>query len=151
MAIKRNRRFHAEVATSALSDIMFFLLLFFLIISTLANPNVIKVPLPKSDANEKTQQQHVTLTVKFDDNQQRHFYVNNDEIAFDQLEGVLIGETKKAWRQHRHFAFAIRCPSTRARRPPQNWHAQWPKNDHCDQRRLVRLTLNVKKTWNPIN
>ena len=45
--------------------------------------------------NEKTQQQHVTLTVKFDDNQQRHFYVNNDEIAFDQLEGVLIGETKK--------------------------------------------------------
>jgi biopolymer transport protein ExbD len=92
MAIKRNRRFHAEVATSALSDIMFFL---FLIISTLANPNVIKVPLPKSDANEKTQQQHVTLTVKFDENQQRHFYVNNDEIALDQLEGVLIGETKK--------------------------------------------------------
>ena len=54
MAIKRNRRFHAEVATSALSDIMFFLLLFFLIISTLANPNVIKVPLPESKANEKT-------------------------------------------------------------------------------------------------
>ena len=95
MAIKRNRRFHAEVATSALSDIMFFLLLFFLIISTLANPNVIKVPLPKSDANEKTQKQHVTLTIKFDENQQRHFYVNNDEIALDQLEGVLIGETKK--------------------------------------------------------
>jgi biopolymer transport protein ExbD len=95
MVIKRNKRFHAEVATSALSDIMFFLLLFFLIISTLANPNVIKVPLPKSDANEKTQQQHVTLTVKFDENQQRHFFVNNDEIALDQLEGVLIGETKK--------------------------------------------------------
>jgi biopolymer transport protein ExbD len=51
--------------------------------------------LPKSDANEKTQQQHVTLTVKFDENQQRHFYVNNDEIALDKLEGVLIGETKK--------------------------------------------------------
>lgn len=47
MAIKRNKRFHAEVATSALSDIMFFLLLFFLIISTLANPNVIKMDLPK--------------------------------------------------------------------------------------------------------
>ena len=30
MAIKRNKRFHAEVATSSLSDIMFFLLLFFL-------------------------------------------------------------------------------------------------------------------------
>jgi biopolymer transport protein ExbD len=95
MPIKRNRRFHAEVATSALSDIMFFLLLFFLIISTLANPNVIKVPLPKSDANEKTQKQHVTLTVKFDDNQQRHFYVDNDEVGLDKLEGILVAETKK--------------------------------------------------------
>ncbi len=74
---------------------MFFLLLFFLIISTLANPNVIKVPLPKSDANEKTQKQHVTLTVKFDENQQRHFYVDNDEVALDQLEGILVTETKK--------------------------------------------------------
>ncbi|HEY0045345.1 MAG TPA: biopolymer transporter ExbD, partial [Flavobacterium sp.] len=54
MAIKRNKRFHAEVATSSLSDIMFFLLLFFLIISTLANPNVIKMTLPKSEVNEKT-------------------------------------------------------------------------------------------------
>ena len=95
MPIKRNRRFHAEVATSALSDIMFFLLLFFLIISTLANPNVIKVPLPKSDANEKTQKQHVTLTVKFDENQQRHFYVDNDEVGLDKLESILVAETKK--------------------------------------------------------
>ena len=52
--VKRNKRFHAEVATSSLSDIMFFLLLFFLIISTLANPNVIKMTLPKSKTNEKT-------------------------------------------------------------------------------------------------
>ena len=56
MAIKRNRRFHAEVATSSLkSDIMFFLLLFFIIISTLANPNVIKMTLPKAESTEKKQ------------------------------------------------------------------------------------------------
>ena len=66
MAIKRNRRFHAEVATSALSDIMFFLLLFFLIISTLANPNVIKVPLPQAKNNEKTNKAHVALSVEID-------------------------------------------------------------------------------------
>ena len=91
MAIKRNKRFHAEVATSALSDIMFFLLLFFLIISTLANPNVIKVPLPKSDANETTNKQHVTLTVTED----KKYYIYKEEITKDQVEARLVAETKK--------------------------------------------------------
>jgi biopolymer transport protein ExbD len=91
MAIKRKNRFHAEVATSALSDIMFFLLLFFLIISTLANPNVIKVPLPKSDANEKTQKAHITLTVT----EEKKYFVDKKEVAFDEIEGLLLTETKK--------------------------------------------------------
>ena len=91
MAIKRNKRFHVEVATSALSDIMFFLLLFFLIISTLANPNVIKVPLPKSDANETTNKQHVTLTVTED----KKYYIYKEEISKDQVEARLVAETKK--------------------------------------------------------
>ena len=91
MAIKRRNRFHAEVATSALSDIMFFLLLFFLIISTLANPNVIKVPLPKSDANEKTQKAHITLTVTED----KKYFVDKKEIPFDGIEALLLTETKK--------------------------------------------------------
>ena len=91
MAIKRNRRFHAEVATSALSDIMFFLLLFFLIISTLANPNVIKVPLPESKGNEKTNKAHVTLTVT----KEKKYYVDKKEVAFDQIETVLLAETAK--------------------------------------------------------
>ena len=89
MAIKRNKRFHVEVATSALSDIMFFLLLFFLIISTLANPNVIKVPLPKSDANEKTNKQHVTLTVTAD----KKYFVDKDEVTRDAIEAKLLAET----------------------------------------------------------
>ena len=48
MKIQRRKRFAAEVSTASLNDIMFFLLLFFLIISTLANPNVIKIMLPKA-------------------------------------------------------------------------------------------------------
>jgi biopolymer transport protein ExbD len=91
MAIKRNRRFHAEVATSALSDIMFFLLLFFLIISTLANPNVIKVPLPESKGNEKTQKAHVTLTVT----QEKKYFIDKKEIAFSSLEAELLAATQQ--------------------------------------------------------
>jgi biopolymer transport protein ExbD len=91
MAIRRNKRFHAEVATSALSDIMFFLLLFFLIISTLANPNVIKVPLPESKANEKTNKQHVTLTVT----KEKKYFVDKQEVSLDKIAPTLMTETKK--------------------------------------------------------
>jgi len=48
MKLRRRKREHAEVSTESLNDIMFFLLLFFLIVSTLVNPNVIKLLLPNS-------------------------------------------------------------------------------------------------------
>ena len=86
--VKRNKRFHAEVATSSLSDIMFFLLLFFLIISTLANPNVIKLTLPKSKNNEKTKNQQITLSVTED----KRFYIDKQEVPFDQLEATLMAQ-----------------------------------------------------------
>ena len=91
--IKRNKRFHAEVATSSLSDIMFFLLLFFLIISTLANPNVIKMTLPKSENNEKTNKQHITLSVT----EEKKFYLDKEPVAFENIEKTLLsklGESK---------------------------------------------------------
>ncbi|MEW5676454.1 biopolymer transporter ExbD [Flavobacterium enshiense] len=94
MPIKRNKRFHAEVATSSLSDIMFFLLLFFLIISTLANPNVIKMTLPKSKNNEKTNKQLISLSVT----EEKRFYLDKQEVPFDQLEQELlnkIGDNKE--------------------------------------------------------
>ncbi len=88
MPVKRNKRFHAEVATSSLSDIMFFLLLFFLIISTLANPNVIKMTLPKSKTNEKTNKQLITLSVT----EEKRFFVDKNEVTFDQLENTLLSK-----------------------------------------------------------
>ncbi|AOC95179.1 biopolymer transporter ExbD [Flavobacterium sp. GN10] len=88
MSIKRKRRFHAEVATSSLSDIMFFLLLFFLIISTLANPNVIKMTLPKAKANEKTNKQLISLSVTED----KKFYIDKQEVDFENLETSLMSK-----------------------------------------------------------
>ena len=88
MAIKRKRRFHAEVATSSLSDIMFFLLLFFLIISTLANPNVIKMTLPKAKKNKKTNKQYISLSVTED----KKFYLDKQPVAFEDLETTLMGK-----------------------------------------------------------
>jgi biopolymer transport protein ExbD len=88
MKLRRNKKFHAEVATASLNDIMFFLMLFFLIVSTVANPNVIKIMLPKSQANQTLSKQPVTLTVTED----KHYYINQQEVPFEQLEQKILAE-----------------------------------------------------------
>ena len=85
MAIKRNKRFHAEIPTSSLSDIMFFLLLFFLIISTLANPNVIKLMLPKAATSESTNKNHLTLSITND----KKYFLDKVETPFSSLKSEI--------------------------------------------------------------
>lgn len=89
MPIRRRKRFAPEIPTSSLSDIMFFLFLFFLIISTLANPNVIRLTLPKAQSNETTHKDHITLSVTED----KRYFINKNEVAFDQLQQELFNET----------------------------------------------------------
>lgn len=89
MRVKRNKRFHAEIAASALSDIMFFLLLFFLIISTLANPNVIDLQLPKAKSNNTTDKAHISLSVNGD----KEYFIDKEKVSFDQIEGMLAQRT----------------------------------------------------------
>ncbi|HPM19119.1 MAG TPA: biopolymer transporter ExbD, partial [Bacteroidales bacterium] len=89
MNIRRNKHFKPEVSTSSLNDIMFFLLLFFLIVSTLANPNVIKVLLPTSRSAQNINKQQINLTVTAD----KRYYINQKEILFQQLEQELREQT----------------------------------------------------------
>lgn len=91
MAIKRKNRFHVGIETSSMSDIMFFLLLFFLIISTLANPNVIKVPLPEANNTDNTPKQHLTLSITSD----KRYYLDKEEVNSVDLETRLLQEVKK--------------------------------------------------------
>jgi biopolymer transport protein ExbD len=90
MNIRRKKHFKPEVSTSSLNDIMFFLLLFFLIVSTLANPNVIKVLLPNSKSAQDINKQQVNLTVTAD----KRFYINQVEVQPDQLEKALADKTQ---------------------------------------------------------
>lgn len=85
MNIRRNKHFKPEVSTSSLNDIMFFLLLFFLIVSTLANPNVIKVLLPKSKTAQEIDKQQINLTVTAD----RKYFIGQKEILLSELEPKL--------------------------------------------------------------
>jgi biopolymer transport protein ExbD len=85
MKIKRTRHFKPEVSTSSLNDIMFFLLLFFLIVSTLSNPNVIKLLLPSSKAAQTLSKQQITVSVTKD----KKYYIDNQPIEFNQIEPIL--------------------------------------------------------------
>ena len=84
MNIRKRFRTHPEVHTGALNDILFILLLFFLIVSTLANPNVIKVSNPKAKADTKSKQTVVITVDKF-----QQLYIGAEQITLEELEPKL--------------------------------------------------------------
>lgn len=77
----RKNRIAAEVQTSAMNDIMFFLLLFFLIASTITNPNVIKLTLPKSSTGQSVSKKTINVSVTKD----LKYYVDKKEVKVDDL------------------------------------------------------------------
>ncbi len=86
MGLRKNkfREDHSEVDTGPLNDILFILLMFFLMISTLANPNVIKMSVPKAKSDTK-QKQSVVVSVDKDKN----IFVGSKKIISDSLESAL--------------------------------------------------------------
>lgn len=89
MNISRKRHFKPEVSTSSLNDIMFFLLLFFLIVSSLANPNVIKLLLPDSKSAQNLNKQQVTISVT----KEKNYFIDNRQIAFSEIEPLIKSRT----------------------------------------------------------
>lgn len=73
-----------EPHTGALNDILFILLFFFLIIATLANPNVIKLAIPKAKSDTKAKQ---TIVVSIDS--QQHYFVGTHPVMLDSLRSQL--------------------------------------------------------------
>lgn len=77
----RRNRPGAEVHASAMNDIMFFLLLFFLIASTVTNPNVVKLLLPRSDSGQSVSKKTITVSVTKD----LEYFVDKQQVNPDQL------------------------------------------------------------------
>ncbi|MEO6521486.1 MAG: biopolymer transporter ExbD [Mucilaginibacter sp.] len=82
---RRQKRARAELQTSAMNDIMFFLLLFFLIASTVTNPNVIKLSLPKAASGKSIAKKTITVSVT----QDLKYYVEKKEIKESDLQATL--------------------------------------------------------------
>ena len=88
MALKRRNRVEATFAMSSMTDLIFLLLLFFVMASTMSSPNDIKLNLPTSRANTK----QVVAKVSIDN--LGNYYValgrqNPVNIAAEDLEAYL--------------------------------------------------------------
>lgn len=81
---KRFKSEDTELDTGPLNDILFILMFFFLIISTMANPNVIKMNNPRASSEAKAKQ---SVIVSIDKN--RDIFLGQQRIAFDSLETLL--------------------------------------------------------------
>jgi biopolymer transport protein ExbD len=82
MNLKRRKRANAEVHTAAMNDIMFFLMLFFLIASTVTNPNIVKLMLPRSDSGQSLSKKTINVVITKD----LEYYIERQPIALDQLQ-----------------------------------------------------------------
>ena len=92
MNLSRRHRATSHVETGSMNDIMFFLMLFFLIVSTMVNPNVIKLLLPSAKSSKQVMKQPITVSV----DGAGMYFVNKKQVnpaAVEQELVALVGTT----------------------------------------------------------
>ena len=92
MAIKRTSKPLSEMSMSSMTDIVFLLLIFFLVTSTLVNPNALKLLLPKS-TGQVSAKATVSVSIKDWGNDTYTYHVNGNEspMEYSQVEDELVG------------------------------------------------------------
>jgi biopolymer transport protein ExbD len=95
MAIKIRNKRSAEFSTASMSDLVFLLLIFFMLTSTLVSPNAIKLLLPSS-SSDRTMADRRVLTIYIDDKIQYYIGENpvNEAELTDAIFKELLGETE---------------------------------------------------------
>ncbi|GAO31814.1 ExbD/TolR family protein [Geofilum rubicundum] len=84
MALKSRSKINATFSMSSMTDIVFLLLIFFMITSTLVNPNAIKLLLPQS-RQQAAAKPLTTVSITRDLN----YYVETRRVSFNQIESAL--------------------------------------------------------------
>ncbi|MBQ0024381.1 MAG: biopolymer transporter ExbD, partial [Bacteroidales bacterium] len=93
MAIRTDRKTKVDssFSMSSMTDIVFLLLIFFLITSTLVNPNALKLMLPKS-TGQVAAKATVSVSIKhYPENGTVSYHINGNEVPvrFDEIEPAL--------------------------------------------------------------
>lgn len=91
--IKRTTKADAGFSMSSMTDIVFLLLIFFLVTSTLVNPNALKLLLPKS-SGQVAAKATVSVSVKDWHNGTYSYHIDGSQtpIRFSEVENALIEE-----------------------------------------------------------
>jgi biopolymer transport protein ExbD len=84
MNFRRRLKAHQELHAGALNDILFILLFFFLIVSTLANPNVIKLSQPKAKSDTKAKQT-VIVNIK----PTGEYIINGKQVSIEEMTAFI--------------------------------------------------------------
>ena len=90
MKFRKKQHNEGEVFTDSLNDILFILLMFFLIVATLANPNVVNVGLPRGTKDTKAKQ---NIMVSIDKDQQ--YFIGTKKIESSIFDSMLRMEIRK--------------------------------------------------------
>ena len=85
MAIKHGSKVDKSFSASSMTDLMFLLLLFLLIATTLINPNALKLMLPKS-SNQLKDKAMTTVSIQDAGHGKYRYYVELQEVG--SIEGV---------------------------------------------------------------
>ncbi len=91
MALKRRNKLSASFTMSSMTDMMFLLLLFFMIASTMSAPNDLKIKLPQSQSKASTK--IVLAKVSINTDGQYYFAEGNGKaypVEKDQLEELIL-------------------------------------------------------------
>ena len=84
MALRSRNKISVSFSMAGMSDIVFLLLIFFMITSTLIHPTALKLLLPKG-ANQAAAKPLTTVSISRD----LQYYVEDQPVAFEELEAAL--------------------------------------------------------------
>ena len=114
MALKRRSKVNPNFSMSSMTDIVFLLLIFFMVTSTLIAPNALKLLLPKS-SHQTSASAITTISITEDLN----YYVETTQVPLEDIEGIL---------QHRFQSQGVEEPTISL---------------HCDQNIPVHAMVRI--------
>ena len=91
MALKRTTKADPNISMSSMTDIVFLLLIFFLVTSTLVNPNALKLLLPKS-TGQVGAKASVSVSIKDWGEEKYTYHINGDQtpVQYSEVEDALV-------------------------------------------------------------
>ena len=98
MGLKKKTKVSAEFSMSSLTDIIFLLLIFFMLTSSLVAPNALNLKLPGTSRSSKVADPSKLDNVRI--TRKGNYYLNNKSIGIVDLESALRRRTSASFREN---------------------------------------------------